>query len=139
MDVTIEHLRTLEDGLIFTNLVETDMHWGHRRDPEGFHRCLREFDRRIPDIEAALRPGDLLVITADHGCDPTYRGSDHTRETVPLIAIAVPDEGQVAPVLSGLHRGYFSDVGASICNWLGVTPPGQLPGVSFVAREGQPR
>jgi phosphopentomutase len=127
VDVTIEKLRSLDEGLVFVNLVETDMVWGHRRDPEGFHRCLREFDRRVPDIEAALRPGDLLIITADHGCDPTYTGSDHTRELVPLIAHIVGEQ----PV-AARHRGYFSDVGASVCAWLGVTPPGQLPGVSFI-------
>jgi phosphopentomutase len=125
--VTIEKLRELDEGLVFTNLVETDMLYGHRRDPEGFHRCLREFDHRIPEIEAALRAGDLLIITADHGCDPTYEGSDHTRELVPLIAHIVGDE----PV-TATHRGYFSDVGASVCAWLGVQPPAQLPGVSFI-------
>jgi phosphopentomutase len=125
--VTIEKLRELDEGLVFTNLVETDMLYGHRRDPEGFHRCLREFDHRLPEIEAALRAGDLLIITADHGCDPTYEGSDHTRELVPLIAHIVGDE----PV-TATHRGYFSDVGASVCAWLGVQPPAQLPGVSFI-------
>jgi len=83
VDVTIDQLRNLDSGLIFTNLVETDMTYGHRRDPEGFHRCLQEFDARVPELLAALRPDDLLMITADHGCDPTYRGSDHTRELVP--------------------------------------------------------
>jgi phosphopentomutase len=127
IDVTIAKLAELEEGLVFTNLVETDMLWGHRRDPEGFHRCLKEFDRRIPEIEAQLREGDLLIITADHGCDPTYRGSDHTRELVPLVAHIVGE----APV-AATHRGYFSDVGASVCAWLGVTAPAQLPGVSFI-------
>lgn len=126
--VTIDTLRELKQGLVFTNLVETDMHFGHRRDPEGFHRCLREFDRRLPEIEAVLRPGDLLVVTADHGCDPTYRGTDHTRELVPLVAHVVGSEQPV----TGSHRGYFSDVGASVCAWLGVSPPSQLPGVSFL-------
>ncbi len=127
--VTADKLRELGDdeGLVFVNLVETDMNWGHRRDPEGFHRCLREFDARIPEIEAQLRDGDLLIITADHGCDPTYRGSDHTRELVPLIAHVVGE-----PPVAGSHRGFFSDVGATVCAWLGVTPPAQLPGVSFL-------
>ncbi len=130
IDVTIAKLRELDEGLVFTNLVETDMMWGHRRDPEGFHRCLKEFDRRVPEIEAALRPGDLFIVTADHGCDPTYRGSDHTRELVPLVAHIVGDEPVAAQ-----HRGYFSDVGASVCAWLGVTPPSQLPGVSFISAD----
>ncbi|MCW2956841.1 MAG: phosphopentomutase [Thermoleophilia bacterium] len=131
VDLTIAKLGELDDGLVFTNLVETDMLWGHRRDPEGFHRCLQEFDARVPDIEAALRPGDLLIITADHGCDPTYRGSDHTRELVPMIAY-VAGEGALATSGDAAYRGYFSDVGASVCDWLGVKAPGQLPGVSFV-------
>jgi phosphopentomutase len=126
VDITIEQLREIDGGLIFVNLVETDMIWGHRRDPEGFHKCLQEFDARIPDLLGALRDNDLLVITADHGCDPTYRGSDHTREMAPLIA-HVP-----GGVLSGKHNGFFSDVGASVCDWLGVTASKQLPGVSFV-------
>ncbi|MCW2928953.1 MAG: Phosphopentomutase [Thermoleophilia bacterium] len=130
ISMTIERLAELEEGLVFTNLVETDMNFGHRRDPEGFHRCLKEFDRRVPEIEAALRDGDLLIITADHGCDPTYRGSDHTRELVPLIAHVVGGE----PV-TGTYRGYFSDVGASVCAWLGVAPPSQVPGVSFLDSE----
>lgn len=127
VDVTIAKLGELDEGLIFTNLVETDMNFGHRRDPEGFHRCLREFDRRLPEIEAAMRAGDLLIITADHGCDPTYRGSDHTRELVPLVAHIVGE-----PPVAGQHRGYFSDVGASVCAWLGAPVSSQLPGVSFI-------
>ncbi|MCB0879707.1 MAG: phosphopentomutase [Thermoleophilia bacterium] len=125
--VTVEKLKELDEGLVFVNLVETDMNFGHRRDPQGFHQCLKEFDERLPEIEEQLRPGDLLIITADHGCDPTYRGSDHTRELVPLVAHVVGE----SPV-AGIHRGFFSDVGASVCAWLGVTPPSQVPGVSFL-------
>lgn len=126
VDVTIDRVKSIERGLVFTNLVETDMIWGHRRDPEGFHRCLQEFDRRLPELLEVLTPEDLLIITADHGCDPTYRGSDHTRELVPLIAY-VPG-GR----LEGRHDGFMSDVGASVCAWLGVRPSAQLPGVSFL-------
>ncbi|MBC7461097.1 MAG: phosphopentomutase, partial [Thermoleophilia bacterium] len=143
VDVTIEQLQRSDGAgdLVFVNLVETDMLWGHRRDPHGFHGCLREFDARLPEIEAALRPGDLLIITADHGCDPTYRGSDHTRELVPLIAHVVTDgshtEGDDVSSLddapfTGGHHGFFSDVGATVCAWLGVKPNGQTPGVSFI-------
>ena len=67
---TVELLEQLESGLVFVNLVETDMLWGHRNDPVNFHRCLQDFDRRLGDILEALRPGDLLIITSDHGCDP---------------------------------------------------------------------
>ncbi len=125
--VTVDKLRELDEGLVFVNLVETDMNFGHRRDPEGFHQCLREFDSRLPEIEAQLRDGDLLIITADHGCDPTYRGSDHTRELVPLVAHIAGE-----PPVAATHRGFFSDVGASVCAWLGVQPPSQVPGVSFI-------
>jgi phosphopentomutase len=126
VDTILDQLGSLERGLVFANLVETDMVWGHRRDPHGFHRCLQEFDARIPELEAALRNGDLLIITADHGCDPTYRGTDHTRELVPLITHAKGGR------LSGRHDGYFSDIGATVCSWLGGTAPQQLPGVSMV-------
>lgn len=132
VDITIDRLRSLESGLIFVNLVETDMTWGHRRDADGFHRCLQEFDARVPEIEAALRPDDVLIITADHGCDPTWRGSDHTREQVPLLA------HRVGGSLSGRHDGYFSDVGATACTWLGVRAPGRLPGVSIISADVVP-
>ena len=70
------------------NLVETDQLWGHRNDPVNFHRCLQDFDRRLTDILDALRPGDLLVMTSDHGCDPTTPGTDHNREHALLLAYA---------------------------------------------------
>src|ERR671934_754479 len=76
---TEQLLRDLDDGLVFTNLVETDMLWGHRNDPVNFHRCLQDFDRRLPDLLDALRPQDLLVLTSDHGCDPTTPSTDHSR------------------------------------------------------------
>ena len=68
------------------NLVETDMLWGHRNDPENFHRCLQDFDRRLPDLLDALRDGDLLILTSDHGCDPTTPSTDHSREYALLLA-----------------------------------------------------
>lgn len=132
VDVTIEQLASRDCGLIFVNLVETDMVWGHRRDPQGFHGCLQEFDERIPEILAQLRADDLLIITADHGCDPTYRGSDHTRELVPMIAY------KVGGTLSGRHDGCFSDVGATAAHWLGVRAPHRLPGVSMVDSSSVP-
>src|SRR5256712_1720991 len=81
-------LRELDDGFVFVNLVETDMLWGHRNDPVNFHRCLQDFDRRLPDLLDALRPGDLLIITSDHGCDPTTPSPDHSREHSLLLAYA---------------------------------------------------
>jgi len=84
---TIEALRqpTADPALIFTNLVDFDMHHGHRNDTEGYANALEYFDAQLPHIKAALRPDDLLIITADHGCDPTTPGTDHTREYVPLL------------------------------------------------------
>src|ERR687888_572962 len=82
-------LRELDEGLVFTNLVETDMLWGHRNDPVNFHRCLQDFDYRLPDLLDALRPGDVLILTSDHGCDPTTPSTDHSREYALLLAYVV--------------------------------------------------
>jgi phosphopentomutase len=121
-------LDELENGLIFTNLVETDVLWGHRNDPVNFHRSLQDFDRRLPDLLAYLREGDLLVLTSDHGCDPTVEGSDHTREYDLLLAYV---EGTNAD--GRIHEGEPSDVGATVNAWLGGRSPGRsLPGKPFV-------
>jgi phosphopentomutase len=121
-------LQEVDDGLIFTNLVETDMMWGHRNDPENFHRCLQDFDRRLPDLLAALRPGDLFVLTSDHGCDPTTPSTDHSREHALLLAYV---EGKNAA--GQTHEGEFSDVGATVNAWLGGKPPSRgIPGQPFV-------
>ncbi len=85
IDQTINALGADTRGLIFANLVDFDMLYGHRRDVEGYARALEHFDARLPEIMAAMRTGDLMIITADHGNDPTYRGTDHTREYVPLL------------------------------------------------------
>jgi phosphopentomutase len=121
-------LREMDGGLIFANLVETDMLWGHRNDPVNFHRCLQDFDRRLPDLLDALRPGDLLVLTSDHGCDPTTPSTDHSREHALLLAYV---EGKNA---SGRrHDGEFADVGATVNAWLGGKPPKRgIPGEPFV-------
>jgi phosphopentomutase len=117
-------LRELETGFVFVNLVETDMLWGHRNDPENFHRCLQDFDRRLPDLLDALRPGDLFVLTSDHGCDPTTPSTDHSREHALLLAYV---EGRNAG--GARHDGEFADVGASVNAWLGgKTPPRGIPG-----------
>jgi phosphopentomutase len=121
-------LREIDDGFVFTNLVETDMLWGHRNDPENFHRCLQDFDRRLPDLLDALRPGDLLILTSDHGCDPTTPSTDHSREHALLLAYV---EGKNA---SGqIHAGEFADVGATVNAWLGGRAPGRgIPGQPFL-------
>jgi phosphopentomutase len=117
-------LREIDGGLVFVNLVETDMLWGHRNDPENFHRCLQDFDRRLPDLLDALRPGDLLVLTSDHGCDPTTPSTDHSREHALFLAYV---EGRNAA--GRRHDGEFADVGATVNAWLGGKPPGRgIPG-----------
>jgi phosphopentomutase len=121
-------LRELDDGLIFVNLVETDMLWGHRNDPVNFHRCLQDFDRRLPDLLDALQPGDLLVLTSDHGCDPTTPSTDHSREHALLLAYV---EGRNAA--GHVHEGEFADVGATVNAWLGGKSPGRrLPGEPII-------
>jgi phosphopentomutase len=122
-------LRELDDGLVFTNLVETDMLWGHRNDPENFHRCLQDFDRRLPALLDALRPGDLLILTSDHGCDPTTPSTDHSREHAMLLTYV---EGKNAA--GRIHEGEFGDVGATVNAWLGgKAPPRRTPGQPIVA------
>jgi phosphopentomutase len=118
-------LRELDSGFVFVNLVETDMLWGHRNDPVNFHRCLQDFDRRLSDILEALHPGDLLILTSDHGCDPTTPSTDHSREHALLLAYAA---GRNAA--GRIHEeGEFADVGATVNAWLGGKAPGRrLPG-----------
>ncbi len=131
INTTERLLREVESGLIFTNLVETDALWGHRNDPVNFHRCLQDFDRRLPDLLDALRPGDLLVVTSDHGCDPTTPSTDHSREHGLLLAYV---EGRNAA--GKIHVGEFSDVGATVNAWLGGrTPAKGLPGSLIVSPE----
>jgi phosphopentomutase len=116
----------LDHGLVFTNLVDTDQVHGHRKDIEGFHAALREIDRAVEGWLERMRPDDMLVLTADHGCDPAHPGTDHTREHAPLLA-TFPGHG------SRRHDGPLADVGASATAWLtGRDAPG-LPGSSFLA------
>jgi phosphopentomutase len=117
-------LQELDSGFVFVNLVETDSLWGHRNDPVNFHRCLQDFDRRLPDLLEALRPGDLLVLTSDHGCDPTTPSTDHSREYGLLLAYVA---GRNAA--GQTHEGEFSDVGATVNAWLGGKAPSRgIPG-----------
>jgi phosphopentomutase len=125
---TEELLENLDSGLVFTNLVETDMLWGHRNDPINFHRCLQDFDSRLPDLLAALRTGDLLILTSDHGCDPTTPSTDHSREHALLLAYV---EGKNAA--GQIHEGEFADVGATVNVWLGGKAPRRgIPGQPIV-------
>ena len=115
---TVELLERLDGGFIFTNLVETDMLWGHRNDPVNFHRCLQDFDRRLFEILGALRPDDLLILTSDHGVDPTTPSTDHSREYGLLLAYV---EGRNAN--GARHDGEFGDVGATVNAWFGGRVP----------------
>jgi phosphopentomutase len=126
LDVTEQLLGELERGLIFVNLIETDQVYGHRHDAEGFHRAMQEIDSRLEAWLPRLGEGDLLVVTADHGCDVTAPHTDHTREYVPLLARFRGDGGR-------RHDGPMADVGASACAWLtGREPSAALPGRSFL-------
>jgi len=121
-------LQELDEGFVFVNLVETDMLWGHRNDPVNFHRCLQDFDRRLPDLLEALRPGDLLLLTSDHGCDPTTPSTDHSREYALLLAYVA---GRNAA--GKIHGGEFADVGATVNAWFKGKAPGKgIPGESFL-------
>ncbi len=125
VDAILESLGTIESGLIFANLVDFDAKYGHRRDPEGMAENITRFDNRLPQLLDALTDDDLLIITADHGNDPTFRGTDHTRERVPLLMV-----GAGEPRDLGVRKG-FSDLGATVADWLGVGKDG-LPGESFL-------
>ncbi|MGH9943355.1 MAG: phosphopentomutase [Pyrinomonadaceae bacterium] len=116
IDQTINALRAESRGLIFSNLVDFDMLFGHRRDVEGYARALEHFDARLPEITAAMCAGDLLILTADHGNDPTYRGTDHTREYVPLLVY-----GQRARAGVDLGtRQSLADIGQTIAENFGL-------------------
>ncbi len=120
-----EVLDKSEPGLVFTNLVQFDMDWGHRNDSYSFARGLIEFDRALADILNRLKPDDLLFITADHGCDPTTPSTDHSREYVPLLVY-----GRMAkPGIDLGTRESFADLGATAAEYLGVKPT--PAGVSF--------
>ncbi|MFT5635519.1 MAG: phosphopentomutase [Cognaticolwellia sp.] len=110
LDATISHINTAQDNsLIFTNLVNFDQDYGHRRDPVGYALALENFDKRLPEVVAAMNEDDVLFLTADHGCDPTWHGNDHTREYVPVIAF----HKQVRSVNIG-ERSTFADIGQTI-------------------------
>jgi phosphopentomutase len=123
---TTRLLAELDAGLVFTNLVETDQVYGHRKDVAGFHAALRAIDASVGEWLGVLRPGDLLVLTADHGCDPAAAHSDHTREHVPLLACFDGHDGR-------RWDGELADVGASVLRWLADADAPALPGTSFVA------
>ena len=117
-DAMLGALDDARDGdLIFANFVDFDTLFGHRRDVAGYAAALEAFDARLPELRARLKPGDLAVITADHGCDPTFTGTDHTRETVPILAFGP----NIGPGAIGRRRT-FADIGESVAAHLGLAP-----------------
>ena len=124
IEVTERLIGEVEGGLVFTNLVDTDQVFGHRKDTAGFHAALREIDAAVARWAEAMRPRDLLVLTADHGCDPAHPGTDHTREFAPLLATCRGHDARRAD-------GLLADVGASVMLWL-AGERAELPGNPFV-------
>jgi phosphopentomutase len=113
------------DGLIFANLVDFDMLYGHRNDPQGFARALEQFDRALPALMKTIGAGEMLILTADHGNDPTSSSSDHSREYVPLLVYAPENAGRALGV-----RATFADLGKTIAEYFGVR--NSLSGTSFL-------
>lgn len=128
MDKTIEYMRTVDSGLIFTNLVEFDSAWGHRNDPVGYKKGLEEFDVRLKSVMELMTDEDMLIINADHGCDPTTEGTDHTREYIPILVYGSQIKKNVN--LGTLET--FADIGQTVAEALGS---GSLPiGKSFFGK-----
>lgn len=125
-DKTLEIATKAKDGsLIMTNFVDFDMIFGHRRDVEGYGQALEAFDKRLPELQKLLRPDDLVIITADHGCDPTWQGTDHTRERVPVLGFGPNIKSKDIGV-----RTSFADIGASAAKHLSLDPT--VHGESFL-------
>ena len=116
IDQTIKALNDTTRGLIFSNLVDFDMLYGHRRDTEGYAKALEHFDSRLPEIESAMRADDVMMITADHGNDPTFRGSDHTREYAPLLVYGKNSQ----PAVNLGTRDSLADIGQTIADNFGL-------------------
>jgi len=115
-DETLKAFKTAPDGsLIFTNFVDFDSHYGHRRDIPGYAKALEDFDQRLPEFEALMKPGDIAIITADHGCDPSWKGSDHTPEHIPVLIFGP----NIKPKFIG-RRETFADIGQTIASHLDI-------------------
>ncbi len=119
VDETIRYIKEDNNGLIFTNLVDFDSKFGHRRNSLGYKEALEEFDARIPEIISSMKEDDILIINADHGNDPTYKGTDHTREYIPLL---VYGKNIKSGVDLGIRRS-FADIGATVAEVLNVKLP----------------
>lgn len=116
-DATLEQVKRADDNtIVFTNFVDFDSSYGHRRDVAGYAAALEYFDKRLPEIQAILEPNDVLILTADHGCDPTWPGSDHTREHIPVLV-----SGPKVPAGSLGRRDTFADIGQSLAEYFGTS------------------
>ncbi|UDN57399.1 phosphopentomutase [Clostridioides sp. ES-S-0010-02] len=116
VDETLKYMKQDNKGLIYSNLVDFDSKYGHRRDPEGYKKALEEFDNRLPEIMSNMREDDILIINADHGNDPTYKGTDHTREYIPVMIYG-------SKIKKGFNLGIkdtFADIGATVADILDV-------------------
>lgn len=125
VDITLKYMKEDNKGIIFTNLVDFDMVFGHRNNVEGYRQALEEFDARLPEIVAAMREGDLLIITADHGCDPTTPSTDHSREHVPLLVYG----RNIKQDVNLGTRKTFADLASTIAETFGIE--NDFPGESF--------
>jgi len=125
IEAWLDYMRRPFDGICFTNLVDTDMQYGHRNDPEGFAAALEYFDAKLPEIQSLMGEDDLLIITADHGCDPAFPGTDHTREYIPLLVW----HKKMDKVVDLGTRATYADVAATCAQWLGL--PDRFGGESF--------
>lgn len=125
IDAWMDYMKQDFTGLCFTNLVDTDMQYGHRNDPEGFAGALAYFDQKLPEIQALMGDEDLLIVTADHGCDPCFPGTDHTREHIPLMVWHKKMQGCIDLGL----RTTYADVAATCAQWLGL--PHRFGATSF--------
>ncbi len=125
IDKTIEYINKQNRGIIFTNLVEFDSLYGHRRDPKGYKRALEEMDERIPEILDAMKDDDIIIITADHGNDPTFRGTDHTREYIPILIYG----NKIKANVNIGTRKSFADIAATISDIFEIPSTGR--GESF--------
>jgi phosphopentomutase len=132
MECLMEELSITQRGLIFINLVDFDMLYGHRNNAEGYANALEEFDSQLEELLPRMREDDLLIITADHGCDPTYPGTDHTREYVPILVYA----NHLEPRDLGTRKA-FTDIGVTILELFGI--PHSFPGSNFLVEKTEDR
>ena len=126
VDKTLEYMDTVKEGLIFTNLVDFDMLYGHRNDPAGYGKALEDFDNRLQEIYGKMGEEDILIITADHGCDPTTSSTDHSREHIPVLVYGK----NVKPGVNIGTRETFADIGKTILDFFNVE--NELVGKSFL-------